>query len=491
DESLASYHRALIFKDKLDDPFLKDLGWHLIELERIPIIYKTEAEIDEVREHFTKVLRRALELVSQRDLDKDETALFRRLIFRLTNFYLAYQQKNDCELQTLFSEVASRVLAYDIESFRRVDKVPHSDSVIRVGVASEFLRYHNGSFWAYDWFSKFPQEDYQFFAYSLNGLTDQLTKAWSELGTYRWLPFREADYQQSLKVIQDDRLDVLLLPDVGMSGSSRVVTLTRLAPIQCVSWGHPMTTGSDTIDYYLGCELMETEDSDQQYSEKLVRLPNLGLYFNEPLTAPPATRADFELPKTKVLYGSVQSLFKYLPQYDRIYVEIAKRVPNALFVFGGNKSQIVTDAFSSRIEKAFEAEGLSFRKHVKILPRMDLPTFVQLLGVLDVNLDSIGWSGGITTMRSIAAELPLVTLPTETMRGRHSYAMLKMIGLDELITESVEDYIDLAVRMGTDKKYRQTLVKKIGENKHKLFHDQACIDALDQFFKSEVAKFRI
>jgi len=189
-----------------------------------------------------------------------------------------------------------------------------------------------------------------------------------------------------------------------------------------------------------------------------------------------------------VVFGSVQSLFKYLPQYDYIYPEIARRVPNALFVFGGNKSEVVTEKFGKRLEKVFDAAGVSFKEHVKIIPRMDLLAFVRLLGIIDVNLDSIGWSGGITSLRSIAVDLPIVSMPGEFMRGRHTYAMYKMIGLDELIANSLEEYIDLAVKMGTDKSYRDSLSRKIAENKHKLYHDLECVQALDRFFKSEVSK---
>ena len=65
------------------------------------------------------------------------------------------------------------------------------------------------------------------------------------------------NYLRSLEVISKDNLDVLLLPDVGMSWSSRTSSLLRLAPVQSVGWGHPVTTGSQNIDFYLSSELME------------------------------------------------------------------------------------------------------------------------------------------------------------------------------------------------------------------------------------------
>ncbi len=53
----------------------------------------------------------------------------------------------------------------------------------------------------------------------------------------------------------------------------------RLAPVQCVAWGHPQTTGMPTMDHFLSSELMEPQDAAANYTEQLACLPNLGLYY--------------------------------------------------------------------------------------------------------------------------------------------------------------------------------------------------------------------
>lgn len=518
DEAIESHLRAAeVRAENLESKeFIISIAKHLQLLERIPVIYNTVDEIQAYRDEYLYNLTQASQLVAQRKgrgFTKDEVSILRGVLFGLTNFYLAYQQLNDIDLQRAYSKVATEILYSEIGPF--LEEIDISESKveagaetnveagveakvgaaaprkIRLGIASELLKAHNGSFWAYDWFFNLPRQDYEFFAYSLNGGTDEQTRAFANLGTFRWLPFRPSDYHESLAIIKNDRLDILLIPDVGMSASSRIISLTRLAPIQCVGWGHPMTTGSDTIDFYLGSELQETEESDSHYSEELVRLANVGLYFYpmEPPTTP-LSRADFDLPEDRFLYGSIQSLFKYLPQYDFLFPSIAKNVPDSLFVFAGNKSDRVTEIFEKRIAKAFEQAGLDYKHYVKMLPRMSLDKFYHLLSVLDVNLDSVGWSGGVTTMRSITMELPVVTWPGQFMRGRHSYGMLKMIELDELIGFSGEEFIDIASRLGNDEEFRIAITEKMRAQKGKLFRDAECIRHLDRFFKSEVDKRR-
>ncbi len=38
-------------------------------------------------------------------------------------------------------------------------------------------------------------------------------------------------------------LDILFYPDLGMTPLTYFLAFARLAPVQCVSWGHPVTTG--------------------------------------------------------------------------------------------------------------------------------------------------------------------------------------------------------------------------------------------------------
>ncbi|MGQ0677349.1 MAG: O-linked N-acetylglucosamine transferase family protein, partial [Rhodospirillales bacterium] len=358
---------------------------------------------------------------------------------------------------------------------------------IRVGVASELLRQHNGAKWTYGWLRGLPAEDYEFFCYSLQGAVDALTMKMAALGTYRWLPFREASYVDALKAIRGDRLDVLIVPDIGMTVSSRIVSLARLAPVQCMTCGHPVTSGSPMIDYFLSGELVEPPDGDAHCTETVVRLPNMGVRLDPgEMDMPPATRADFGLPGDRPVLGSVQGLVKYHPRYDGLFPRIARAVPEALFVFVGARAQWMTDAFARRLRRAFDANGLDFARHVRILPFMPHARFVQLFDALDLSLDTVGWSGGNTTAQALARNCPVVTMRGRFMRGWFSHGMMRMTGLEELSVASAEDYVALAARLVRDKEFRAGLSAKIAANKHRLFDDLECVRGLNSFFKEKV-----
>jgi predicted O-linked N-acetylglucosamine transferase (SPINDLY family) len=121
---------------------------------------------------------------------------------------------------------------------------------------------------------------------------------------------------------------------MGMDPPTMQMAGLRLAPIQCVAWGHPLTTGLPSIDYFLSSELMEGENPQEHYSEKLILLPNIGVTYPKPYIPPIVkSRSDYSLSDNDVIYLSCQAPFKYLPQYDFILAEIAHRIPQAKFVF--------------------------------------------------------------------------------------------------------------------------------------------------------------
>ena len=228
---------------------------------------------------------------------------------------------------------------------------------------------------------------------------------------------------------------------------------------------------------------MEPADGQDHYTEQLIRLPNLSVYY-EPIDTNPVslTRAEFGLRPTSTVFWCGQSLFKYLPQFDQVFARIAKEVGDCQFAFiQYPKGKQVTELFKQRLQRAFAALGLRADDYCVFLPRLDRHQFVAAIGLCDVVLDSIGWSGFNSTLEGLTHDLPIVTLPGPLMRGRHTMAILKMIGVTETIAETIDDYISLAVRLARDVPWRMAVKERMGANKHRVYRDRTSISALEEF----------
>ena len=183
-------------------------------------------------------------------------------------------------------------------------------------------------------------------------------------------------------------------------------------------------------------------------------------------------------------------MYKYLPNHDDVFPKIAKELANCKFVFIKHESQDITEVFRQRLSHAFEELGLNYQNYCIFLPYMNNRKFAGTSALADVFLDSIGWSGCNSTLESIAHNIPVVTLPGELMRGRHSMAILKMMGIEETIASNKEEYIKIAVRLGKNREYRQYISQQVAENKHKLYSDLKPVRALEDFILQLVNKPR-
>ncbi len=196
-------------------------------------------------------------------------------------------------------------------------------------------------------------------------------------------------------------------------------------------------------------------------------------------------REDFGLSPRPVMYLCCQSVFKYLPQYDEVYPRIAREAGDCRFLFISFNNS-VTEKFRSRLDRAFKRFDLNAEEYVFFPPRLDSERYHAINRLSDIYLDSIGWSGGNTTLEAIAGDLPVVTLPGELMRGRHTFAILMMMGITDLIASSVDEYIAIAVRLAKDVEWRKSMSEKIMANKHRIYRDKACITALEDFIERAV-----
>jgi protein O-GlcNAc transferase len=451
-------------------------------------IYADRSEIDRARDKIELALH---QLLAQAGRYSQATTREVLRDLQTSNFFLAYQGRDDLVLQKQYAAFIESVLRAHVPQY--YEPIESSDCCarpIRIGFASRFLfRSTAGNYFA-SWLTDLPQDRFEVYAFYTGELEDDLTEAVKQRAKsffHQNVPFdRLADE------IRGATLDVLLYPELGMDGTMYALASLRLAPIQICGWGHPVTSGHRNIDYFFSCELMEPQHAQQHYAEKLRLLPGLGTRYEKPVF-PDATsgmavkhRMDFQLPPDKTLYLLPQSLFKIHPDNDDLITEILLRDAEGVLVMFAANYPSWTSRFVQRLETSFRKKGMNTHRRVKILPILSHPDYKRVNQLADVMIDTLYWSGGNTSLDALAMGLPIVTLPGEFMRGRQSAAMLKMLGLDELIASDKTHYLDIALRLGQDKVYRQVIRDAIRANDHLLFDDPAPTKAFAELVESLV-----
>ncbi len=451
----------------------------------LPILYETVEEIEHCRQRYIQGLTA---LASDLLLDTDEQRQnARSALGSRAPFYLPYQGYNDRDLQEQYGRLAIRIMSANYPQWSQPRPLPplQPNERIRVGYISHYLCQNTCGRLFMGWLSSYDSTRFEVYCYHLEPIVDSITQYYQNHCDH----FRHLikSFESTCQQIIADQLHILVFLDIGIHAVSVQLASLRLAPIQCVAWAQPLTTGLSTIDAYLSSELMEPEDGSKHYLEKLVRLPNLSIYYEKPtLPKQIQNRSEFNLADQACVYLSCQSLYKYLPQYDDIYPLIALRIPHAQFAFIADASVHVTQKFERRLDRAFQAYSLHYKDYCVIEPRQSWIGYINLNRVSDIFLDTIGWSGGNTTLEAVAVGLPIVTCPGELMRSRHAFGILKRLNVLDTVATDLNNYVDIAVGLGSDPVYRQSIVERMIQGHDLLYADQEAVQALYQFYQDQV-----
>jgi tetratricopeptide (TPR) repeat protein len=468
-DSVACYERALtVAPDDAQARFA-------LCMAELPLIYSSEPEVAARRSAYERRLGDLCREAGRADGRNLAPGVAVDVPFRL-----AYQGLNDRELQRAYGTMVCRIMA-ECYPPAEIAQPPGPDEPVRVGIVGGFFREHTvWKLFIGGWLTQLDRRKFQLFGYHTADGFDFRTAA-AKLLCHRLL-LGSSSVDEWRAAILQDRPHVLIYPGLFMERVTMPLAAQRLAPVQCAAWGHPETSGLPTIDYFLSSDLMEPADGQDHYTERLVRLPNLSIHY-EPVEANASakTRAEFGLRDDGPVFWCGQSLFKYLPQYDQVLPRIAREVPRCQFAFIAHETPAITEQFRARIGRAFAEFGLAAADYCVFMPQSHVADFLAGIRACDIVLDSIGWSGGNSTLETLEHDRPIVTVPGALMRGRHTAAILRMMGVTETIADDLDGYIRLAVRLARDGAWRAEVAGRIAASKARVYGDRAPIAALQEF----------
>ncbi len=433
----------------------------------LPPVYQS---IDDLRTRRTRLLNNVQRLVDEEfSIDVANTSA-------PTMFYAAYQGENDRQLQQNLCRLFRAP-----QPFEAANKRPPGDR-IRVGFISRHFRNHTIGRLNLGVIEKLPRDRFEVIVISVGHYDDMLAQRFKTAADrYVELPTNLPTIRQQVTEL---KLDILMFSDIGMDTLTYTLAMSRMAPIQCATWGHPITSGSPAMDYFISSKTLEVAGADDHYSERLERFEVLNAYYFRPEKPAIKKRADFGLSSDRNLYLCFQNLFKFHPDFDAILRGILERDPKAEMVFMEGKHAQWTNLLKDRWNRTLGRH----MDQVRFLPGQSHADFMSLYALSDVSLDPIHFGGGNTTYEALAVGLPVVTLPSQFLRCRISSAQYEQIGVRDFTVQTPEQYVELAVKLGTDREYRRHASERILGACDVLFEDQRAVDEYSRFFESAFLK---
>ncbi|MGE3475874.1 MAG: hypothetical protein AB7H70_08705 [Rhodospirillaceae bacterium] len=391
------------------------------------------------------------------------------------NFFLGYQAKNDRPLQEALAAYYRAACPALTFTARHAGRRPQGK--LRVGIVSNYFSHHTVGYLTYGLIAGLDRSRFDLTLF-------RTPHAQQDSGTARFLAAAPCadlpnDLAAARQMIADAELDVLHYPEVGMEHMAYFLAFARLATVQTAAWGHPITTGLSTIDHFLSVGDMEPDGAQTHYTENLVRLRGLS-FAAEPPAAIGADRKGAGLGAAPA-YVCGQSLYKAHPDFDAMIAKLLEedREGHVYFVSLGAHADAL---FRTRLDAAAGAN----KERLHILPRTTKAGFLKLVKSADVVLDVPQWSGGKTSLETLALGTPIVHLPGAFMRGRHTLAFYRRMGVAAPVVTSADDYVRTAIELVHNTALRGDVRRQIEDAQSTLFADWASIRELEDVWAAAV-----
>ncbi len=400
-------------------------------------------------------------------LDQEEVA---QALLIATDYHVHYLPGPLLEERKRYAALVTR-LAHSVWAPPVVAKRPRAARK-RIGFVSAYFRRHSVMKVAGALVTALCTDDFEVLIYHLDDVED----AWTLDLKHRASGYRGGTHRPEywLSAIAQDAPDVLVYLDIGQHPLAQILPAYRLAPVQIAFWGHPLTSGYPSIDWFVSADEVECPEAQQHYSERLYRLAGLGTCYAMPSGQPGMDAEHAEHGEVRFLLA--QNVLKIKPEMDETLARIAVQVPQVRFHILPHVRAHVADALRQRLERSFARHGLRADAFVRMQTHVSESAFVALARSCHLNLDIPDWSGGITTFDVLAQDLPTLTCPAQTFRSRQSAALLHRMGLEALVVDDMDQYVTRAVAVAKDRDLRAAMRQQVKERKLLVFDDRRAVD---------------
>ncbi|MEH2199679.1 CmcI family methyltransferase [Nostoc sp.] len=384
---------------------------------------------------------------------------------------------NEANLQDTYSKRAEIIEYYlrfkNHELDHEFEDKSFRSKKIRLGIlAAHFLPSSEtfASLPVYEYLSR----DFEVILYSLNKSGHALEQyCQSCANSFKLLP---QDLAGQVNTIRNDDLDILFIATnvTAVINQISLLSMHRLARIQVTSGGSVVTTGMRHIDYYISGTLTDpSQTAEQHYREKLVKLEGTAHCFSygteQEKGILKVDRKSLGIADDAVVFISGANYFKSIPELLDTWAKIIVEVPHSVLLllpFGPNWSHnYPKKSFLNHLNLLFLRYGVEAERLIVLDPqpvpnREEVKEYFQ---IADVYLDSYPFAGTTSLVEPLQVNLPVIARQGNTFRSAMGAAMIKALDVPDLVADSEESYIQLAVALGTNPELRQQKSAQIKE----------------------------
>ena len=330
--------------------------------------------------------------------------------------------------------------------------LPHTndrdpDRRLRIGYVSADFRQHSVSRFLLPLFRRHDHAACEIVCYSDVVKSDAMTESLRACAD-GWENIAGWSDERVAEKVRGDKIDILIDLAGHTAGNRLRVFARKPAPVQISYLGYPRSTGLAVMDYRLSDPLADPPGTmEPLHGEKLLRLPVCNWCYGEPESAPAVQPLPASAGKA-ICFGTFNNFAKASPAIMDLWAAILTKIPSSRLIM---KSLGLTgESVRGRINEWFASRGISADR-LDIRGRLpDVASHFEAYNEMDIALDTFPYDGTTTTCEALWMGVPVVTLAGGTHVSRVGVSLLSCVGLPELIAQSAEEYVSIAVGLAKD-----------------------------------------
>jgi predicted O-linked N-acetylglucosamine transferase (SPINDLY family) len=332
---------------------------------------------------------------------------------------------------------------------------------IRLAYVSADFRDHPVAYLIAGLLERHDHSRFEVFGYSLTGESSSQSGTRAQRAFEHFSVVKGVSDAEVARQLREQQIDIAV-DLMGPTLHSRPgVFALRPCPAQVNYLGFPCTSGTPFHDYIIADSYVIPPGVERHYAEKAVRLPDT-FQCNDSKRSTAArspSRAEAGLPPEGVIYCCFNNSAKFSPATFDLWMRILHSVARSvLWLFAAHP------ILQANLRKEAQARGIDPQRLV-FAPRMDYLEHLARLQLADVFLDTLPFNAGTTASDALWAGVPVLTRSGEAFAARMAGSLLHAIGMPELITNTPEAYVALAVRLGSDPAYLAATKARLAANR--------------------------
>ena len=318
---------------------------------------------------------------------------------------------------------------------------------LRIGYFSGDFRNHPVAYLTAGLFEEHDRSQFEIFAFSFGPDTRDDMRLRLEKAFDHFVDVKDCTDAQLITCAREADLDIAI-DLMGLTKGCRPgIFLARVAPVQMTYLGYPGTTGIAEMDYILVDQTIVEPVDALHYTEKFIHLAH-SFQVNDPRRRPSDrvfSRAELGLPPTGFVFCCFNNNYKINPAIFDCWMRMLQSVPDSVLWLREATEQTVLNLRDEARARGVEATRLVFAGRIE-----SMADHLARQRAADLFIDALPYNAHTTASDALRAGVPVLTCKGRSYAGRVGASLLRSLDLSELITNDLDEYVQVAVALAQD-----------------------------------------